>query len=117
MSSGATVVDMTLSDEARALGTEARQRKAVERAADLAPIISELRTSGVTSLSGIAAVLTERGIPTARGGSSWTAVQVRRVLAQIALNFGLHAIPEFGRREAVLKRSRKQLAHNTVERS
>ena len=48
---------VTLSDEARALGTKARHRKAVERAADLAPIISELRTSGVTSLSGIAAAL------------------------------------------------------------
>jgi len=54
---------VALSDEPRALGTEARQRKAVERAADLAPVISELRTSGVTSLSGVAAVLTERGIP------------------------------------------------------
>ena len=74
---------VTLSDEARALGTEARQRKAMERAADLAPIISELRKSGVTSLSGIAAALTGRGIPTARGGSSWTAVQVRRVLARM----------------------------------
>ena len=40
---------VTLSDEARALGTEARQRKAVERAADLAPVISELRTSGATT--------------------------------------------------------------------
>ncbi len=74
---------VTLSDEARALGTEARQRKAMERAADLAPVISELRKSGVTSLSGIAAALTERGIPTARGGSSWTAVQVGRVLARL----------------------------------
>ena len=74
---------VTLSDEARAQGTEARQRKAVERAADLAPVISELRTSGVTSLSGIAAALTERGIPTASGGSSWTAVQVRRLLARM----------------------------------
>ena len=38
----------------------------------------------LTSLSGIAAALTERGIPTARGGSSWTAVQVGRVLARLA---------------------------------
>ena len=74
---------VTLSDEARALGTEARQRKAVERAADLAPIISEVRKSGVTSLSGIAAALTERDIPTARGGSFWSAVQVGRVLARL----------------------------------
>ena len=40
---------VTLSDEARALGTEARHRKAVERAADLASVISELRTSGATT--------------------------------------------------------------------
>ena len=84
MSSGATVVDMTLSDEARARSAQRLATgRLVERAADLAPIISELRTSGVTSLSGIASALTERGIPTARDGSSWTAVQVGRVLARL----------------------------------
>ena len=75
---------VTLSDEARAPGAEASQRKAGSVAADLAPVISELRKSGVTSLSGIAAALSERGIPTARGGSSWTAAQVGRVLARLA---------------------------------
>lgn len=74
---------VTLSDEARALGTEARQRKAAERAGDLAPVIAELQASGVTSLSGIAAALTERGIPTARGRLEWTAVQVSRVLDRL----------------------------------
>ena len=74
---------VTLSDEVRALNTKTRHRKAVERAADLAPVISELRTGVVTSLSGIAATLTERGIPTARGGSSWNPVQVRRLLARL----------------------------------
>ena len=54
------------------------------------------RTSGVTSLSGIAAALTERGIPTARGGSPWTAVQVRRVLE--CPEFCTTPIQEFGRR-------------------
>ena len=91
MSSGATVVDMTLSDEARALGTEARQRKAVERAADLALIMSELRTSGVTSLSGIALALTGAAFPRhvtvlLDRGPGWTRA------SSIALNFGRRAI-------------------------
>jgi DNA invertase Pin-like site-specific DNA recombinase len=72
---------VTLSPKARKLGTQARQRKAQDRAADLAPAIAELQASGVTSLSGLAAALTERGIPTARGRTEWSAVQVSRVLA------------------------------------
>lgn len=74
---------VTLSDQARALGTEARQRQAAGRAADLAPVIADLKANGTKSLSGIAAALTERGIPTARGGAKWTAVQVSRVLARL----------------------------------
>jgi len=65
------------------MGTAVRQRKAQERAGDLAPVIKELRARGVTSLNGIAAALTERGIPTARGGAEWSAVQVARVLARL----------------------------------
>jgi DNA invertase Pin-like site-specific DNA recombinase len=53
------------------------------RAADLAPVISELRSAGVTSLGCLARALTERGIPTARGGSDWTAVQVSRVVSRL----------------------------------
>lgn len=63
--------------------TEARQREAAERAGDLAAVISELRASGVTSLSGLAVALTERAIPRARGGIEWTAAQVSRVLARL----------------------------------
>ena len=58
-------------------GRAARTRIATERAADLAPVITDIRTSGVSSLRGIAAQLNSRGIPTARGGQ-WSAVQVRR---------------------------------------
>jgi DNA invertase Pin-like site-specific DNA recombinase len=50
------------------------------READLAPVISELRSAGVTSLASLARALTERSIPTARGGSVWSSVQVKRVL-------------------------------------
>ncbi|MBN8996351.1 MAG: recombinase family protein [Rhizobiales bacterium] len=51
------------------------------RAADLAPVIEELRTAGVVTLGGIARALTEREVPTARGATTWTAVQVQRVLS------------------------------------
>ena len=51
------------------------------RAADLAPIISELQGAGATSLRAIAAGLNARGIPTARGIGTWSAVQVARVLS------------------------------------
>jgi DNA invertase Pin-like site-specific DNA recombinase len=44
-------------------------------AANVLPIINEIRASGVSSLRGIARALTARGIRTARGGQ-WTAVQV-----------------------------------------
>jgi hypothetical protein len=52
----------------------------IARQTDLAPVITELKSAGVTSLLGVARALTDRGIPTARGGSVWTAVQVSRVL-------------------------------------
>jgi DNA invertase Pin-like site-specific DNA recombinase len=72
---------VSLSNEARVLGTEARKRRAAERARDLAPVIEELRASGLTTLREMAAALTERGIPTARGATEWGATQVSRVMA------------------------------------
>jgi hypothetical protein len=59
---------------------EVRSAAAEERARDLAPIIAELRAQGAQSLRDIAAALTDRGIPTARGGTEWTAAAVARVL-------------------------------------
>ena len=50
-------------------------------AANAAPLIREIRNSGVSSLRGIAAVLNARGVPTARGGC-WAATQVGAVLAR-----------------------------------
>jgi DNA invertase Pin-like site-specific DNA recombinase len=64
-------------------GAGAVRSRSQERAKDLKPTIEELRRSGVTSLSGIAEALTAKGIPTARGASAWSAVQVSRVLARI----------------------------------
>ena len=48
--------------------------------ADIAPIIAEVQATGATSLRAIAVGLNERGIPTARGNGTWSAVQVARVL-------------------------------------
>jgi hypothetical protein len=53
---------------------------ASERAAALAPIITEIRAAGATSLRAIVAELTKRGVPTARGTGSWSASQVARIM-------------------------------------
>ena len=67
------------SDDDRASALAARRRKATERANDLEPIIEEIRAAGITSARGIAAELTRREVPTPRGGSTWSAVQVQRL--------------------------------------
>jgi DNA invertase Pin-like site-specific DNA recombinase len=67
----------------RKLAAEALQARADAKASDIAPIIAELRAAGVTSQTGIAASLNEKGIPTPRGGDTWTATQVKRVLARL----------------------------------
>ena len=72
-----------LTAEAIAAGQAARSAKARTRAADLDPIIADIRSNGAVSLRQIAAELNERGIPTPRGGS-WNAVQVQRVIKQAA---------------------------------
>ena len=56
--------------------------KTRQRAADLAPVITELRSGGVTSLRAIAAALNARSIPTATGRGVWSAVQVRRTMTR-----------------------------------
>jgi len=72
-----------ISAEAREISREARLAASEARVADLAPVTAELQAAGVTSLGGLARGLTERGIPTARGGPKWTPVQVSRVLARL----------------------------------
>ena len=56
--------------------------KARARAADLRPILADLRASGVTSLNALATGLNDRGIGTAREGR-WSATQVKRVLERL----------------------------------
>jgi hypothetical protein len=63
---------------------ESRRQRTDQAVALLAPVISELRASGVTSLRGIAAELNKRGIPTVAGAGRWRHVQVGRLLARLA---------------------------------
>lgn len=51
-------------------------------AENTAPVMREIRASGITSNRGIARALTARGIATARGGQ-WTAVQVGDILRRV----------------------------------
>jgi DNA invertase Pin-like site-specific DNA recombinase len=67
----------------RAMAVGALQARANARAADVAPIIAELEAAGVTSRTGIAAGLNEKGIPTPRGNGTWTATQVSRLLVRL----------------------------------
>jgi hypothetical protein len=68
---------------ARQAAREARQARADERAAKLAPLIKTLQATGVTSLNGLAVALNARGVVTPAGGSQWHATQVRRVSARL----------------------------------
>lgn len=72
------------------LGTIARQQKADVRAKDLAPVISEIRAAGATSLAAVAKALNERGVPTARDGK-WSPTKVSRVISRISKIEGLHS--------------------------
>jgi DNA invertase Pin-like site-specific DNA recombinase len=62
--------------------TQERVRRSAARAADLAPILADVRAAGAVSLRQMAAALNARGIPAARGGA-WTATQVRRVSSRL----------------------------------
>ena len=60
-----------------------RRAKSQLRARDLAPVIAEVRASGVESLGGIARALEERRIRTAKGKDRWSPMQVSRVLSRL----------------------------------
>jgi DNA invertase Pin-like site-specific DNA recombinase len=64
---------------ARAVAHTAQREAADAFAANMRPIIEQIRASGVQSLRGVARALTARGIKTARGGT-WTPVQVSDIL-------------------------------------
>jgi DNA invertase Pin-like site-specific DNA recombinase len=66
-------------ESARQRALEANSEAAERFAANVLPIIKQIQKSGVSSLRGVAKVLSARGIKTARGGE-WTAVQVSDIL-------------------------------------
>jgi hypothetical protein len=63
------------------LGVEAQQRQAQAFAAELEPVVGDLRRCGL-SLRQMAAELTSQGIQTPRGGQ-WSACAVRNVLLRL----------------------------------
>lgn len=73
---------VSLSKQSQAAGRAAQSHRAQQRAIDLGPLLSQLNAEGITSASGLARALTERGIPTARGSLKWTALQVLRVTSR-----------------------------------
>lgn len=73
-----------LSAAAQESGRAVQAARAAARGSDLRPVIAELRAAGITSLTGLAAALTSRGIPTSRGKARWAPVQVARVLERLA---------------------------------
>jgi DNA invertase Pin-like site-specific DNA recombinase len=66
-------------DDVRHLAAQATRDASDKFAENTLPIIQQIRASGAVSLRQIAAALTARGIPTARGGT-WNAMQVRNLL-------------------------------------
>ena len=57
--------------QAREAACRASAARADGRAVALAPVIAEIRASGITEPYAIAAALTARGVPTARGHRFW----------------------------------------------
>jgi DNA invertase Pin-like site-specific DNA recombinase len=57
----------------------AYRAEAIVRAAEVVPVIAQIRAAGASSLRQIAAGLNQRGIPTAQG-RAWSPMQVKRVI-------------------------------------
>jgi hypothetical protein len=69
--------------QAREAARRVCMAQADARAVALAPVIREIRASGATTPYAIAAALTARGIPTARGHRFWMAGPVRSILVRL----------------------------------
>ena len=69
--------------DARARAVASTKAEADRFASNVAPIIHEIQSSGVSSHRGIARALNARGVATARGGQ-WTAVQVGAILQRVS---------------------------------
>jgi len=69
--------------EARAAGRKAGIERADARALALAPVIAEIRASGITGPPAIGRELTRRGIPTVRGHKVWLSSNVVALLKRL----------------------------------
>ena len=65
-------------------GRKTNIARADARASQLAPIVADIRASGITSWYSIAMELNKRGIPTATGRGIWEPGRVRRVMERLA---------------------------------
>jgi len=74
---------VSLSSASRQAGSTLRSNRARAWAADLAPLLAEFQSEGVTSLRALACALNERRIPTPGGRSIWTPMQVSRLLSRL----------------------------------
>jgi DNA invertase Pin-like site-specific DNA recombinase len=72
-----------INDDIRAESIKTRRKKAIQRAEDIEPIIDELNAKGWVSFNAVAKELTKRQIPTPRGKSKWSAVQVMRLMEHL----------------------------------
>jgi hypothetical protein len=68
---------------AQRAGWEAGIARANRIAAEVAPVIAELRAAGITSKKGLAKALNRRAVRTPRGTGEWRPIQVARVLARL----------------------------------
>ena len=64
-------------------GCEVVITRADARAAQLAPIVAELRRAGITSWYGITRELNKRGVPTVSGRGIWDPGRLRRVMERL----------------------------------
>ncbi len=68
---------------ARDAGRRANTARTDARAIALAPVIAEIKASGITGPTAIAAALNKRRIRTARGHKFWMTSQVRKLLERL----------------------------------
>jgi hypothetical protein len=74
---------MVATPEARAAARKVSIQRADGRAIALAPVITDIKASGITTAYTIAAELVRRGIPTARGHRFWYSSVVGDVLSRL----------------------------------
>ena len=74
---------MTATPEAAAAGREVGKQRADARAIALAPVIADIKATGITTPYTIAAELVRRGIPTARGHRYWGHGQAHNLLKRL----------------------------------